>query len=996
MSHLNPSHTRRRVLSSAASLFAKHGYNATAMHDVSHLAGVNESTLFRHFPRKLDLYLAALDCTASRSELKLKKRHWRFLILVAVLLMWTFLALAQQRDSMSGDELGAVSSMQDVNEPSNDTADTPANSADRIISILRENSEALSTVKNEIAHRVSVDPATINDDAVYTHIRNDADLRARIAQELSARGYDLNGGDNSDDRGSGGSRERRTDRLAGPRGARPTLERRNDGSQSDRRNDKFSRREQETGAEDEPGAELRQRPYPYPLLPSLKDLYSQFPASQGKLKRFGSDIFRRGTGNSNELPMDLPMGPDYVLGPGDALVLNLWGSTSQRLNRTIDRQGQIALPEAGPISIAGFTIAHAQESIQQALNGQFKNTRVEISLGRVRTVRVYVVGDVQRPGAYDISALSTPLNALYAAGGPTSRGSLRTLRQYRGEKLVREIDLYELLLRGIRSDADHLLPGDTILVPTIGPQVTVSGMVRRPAIYELKGEQDMKEVLDLAGGVLVSGTLREISVDRIEAHERRTMLSVQLPQGGAQDTADSKLAGFHVQDGDQVLVSPILPYNEKTVYLEGHVFRPGKYAYRDGMTVNDLLRSYQDVMPEPAEHAEIIRLQPPDFRPATVSFSLSEILSGDDPISLRPFDVIRVFSRYEIDPPEVFIYGEVLRPGKYPLASGMTAAGLVQMAGGFKRSAYLETADLSSYVVQDGQNVLTQQKAVQLGKALEGDRSADVVLKPGDVLSIRQLTGWSDIGASVSVKGEVAHVGTYGIREGERLSSVLKRAGGFRNTSFPAGAMLERTEVRELGEKTRLELIRRIEATNTDSKTGLSNSQEQLGNMQAMQQQRQQVLESLRTHHASGRLVINIGPDISKWENTPADVEMRAGDTFFIPKRPDFVVVSGQVFNASAITYEPGRQAGWYLRQAGGPTQTANKKSIFVLRADGAVLGGRQGLWKGSVLDVPLQPGDSIVVPEKIAGGSQLWKNLLGVAQLASSAAVTSAVVTQF
>ncbi len=614
----------------------------------------------------------------------------------------------------------------------------------------------------------------------------------------------------------------------------------------------------------------------------------------------------------------------------------------------------------------------------------------------MRSVRVYVVGDVQRPGAYDISALSTPLNALYAAGGPTSRGSLRTLRQYRGEKLVREIDLYELLLRGVRSDIDHLLPGDTILVPPTGPQVTISGMVRRPAIYELKGEQGMKEVLDLAGGVLVSGTLRQITVERIEAHERRTMLSVQLPEGGTPEINDDKLTAYHVQDGDQVMVSPILPYNEKTVYLEGHVFRPGKYAYRDGMTVNDLLRSYQDVMPEPAEHAEVIRLQPPDFRPATVGFNLSEILNGDDPITLQPFDVIRVFSRYEIDPPAVFIYGEVLRPGQYPMASGMTVAALVQMAGGFKRSAYLESAGLASYVVQDGKNVLTQQMVVQLGKAVEGDRSADVILKPGDVVSIRQLTGWSDIGASVTVQGEVAHTGSYGIGEGERLSSVLKRAGGFRNTSFPDGAVLERTEVRELGEKTRLELIRRIETTNIDSKAGLSNSQEQLSNMQAMQQQRQQILESLRSHHASGRLVINIGPEIAKWENTPADVEIRAGDTLFIPKRPDFVYVSGQVFNAEAITYEPGRQARWYLRRAGGATQTANRKSIFILRANGAVVGGRRGLLKSSVLSEPLQPGDSIVVPEKITGGSQLWKNLLSVAQLASSAAVTSAVVTQF
>ena len=509
-----------------------------------------------------------------------------------------------------------------------------------------------------------------------------------------------------------------------------------------------------------------------------------------------------------------------------------------------------------------------------------------------------------------------------------------------------------------------------------------------PPIYELKGEPGLKDVLELAGGVLVSATLREISVERIEAHERRTMFSVQLASG--QDVAAKAVADFRVQDGDQVLVSSILPYNERAVYLEGHVFRPGKHPYREGMTVSDLLRSYQDVMPEPADHAEIIRLRPPDFRPATVGFSLSEVLGGDDPVSLQPFDVVRVFGRYEVDPPQVTIHGEVLRPGEYPMAGGMTVAGLVRMAGGFKRSAYRETADLASYAVQNGSKVRTEQKLVRLAAALEGDAGADVALKPGDVVSIRQLTGWNDIGASAIVKGEVAHAGSYGIGEGERLSSVLKRAGGFRETAYPSGAVLERVQVRELGEKTRLEMIRRIETTPANFKPGLASSQEQMSSAQAMQQQRQEILGQLRNHPASGRLVITIGPDIGKWENTPADVEMRAGDVLVIPKRPDFVLVSGQVFNAAAITYAPGRRAEWYLRQAGGPTQTANKKSIFIVRADGSVVGSGQGPWRGGVLGVTLQPGDSIVVPEKIVGGSSLWKNLLGIAQLASSTAVTS------
>jgi len=512
-----------------------------------------------------------------------------------------------------------------------------------------------------------------------------------------------------------------------------------------------------------------QKRSPYRNLPSLYDLYTQIPASGGKLQRFGSNAFIVGTGNANVLPMDLPAGPDYVLGPGDGLIVNIWGGQSNRLSRTIDRQGQIDLPEAGTIMISGMTIAQAQTAIQQALSMQFNNEHVEISLGRLRTVRVYVVGDVQRPGAYDVSSLSTALSALYAAGGPTSRGSLRILRQYRGEHLVREIDLYDFLLKGVRSDVDRLLPGDTLMVPPVGPQVTVEGMVHRPAIYELNGEKTLDQVIDLAGGVLRTANLKQINVARIVANERHTMVSLQLPDDPAE--AAKKLADFPVQGGDDVVIPQILPYNQDAVYLEGHVYRPGKYSYKDGMTITDLLHSYQDVMPEPSDHAELIRLQPPDFRPEIISFNLHDALIGNDSFSLEPFDSIHVFGRYEIDAPMVRIEGEVLRPGAYPMSDGMTVAGLVNMAGGFTRSAFRDEAGLSSYVVQNGQKVLVTHSTVSIEKALDGDKSADVALKPGDVVSIEQLSGWQDIGSSVTISGEVEHAGSYAIQTGERLSS---------------------------------------------------------------------------------------------------------------------------------------------------------------------------------------------------------------------------------
>ena len=743
--------------------------------------------------------------------------------------------------------------------------------------------------------------------------------------------------------------------------------------------------------QDEPQA--IQRPSPYGEI-SLHDLYTQIPSAGGRLQRFGSDAFLLGTGNANELPMDLPVGPDYVLGTGDNLVVNLWGGHSDRLSVTIDRQGQIALPEAGTITIDGLTMSQAQSAIQKVLSTQFQNEHVEISLGRLRTVRVYVVGDVQRPGAYDVSSLSTPLSALYAAGGPTSRGSLRILRQYRGKQLVREIDLYDFLLRGVRTNVDRLLPGDTILVPPVGSQVSVEGMVHRPAIYELNGEQGLNQVLDLAGGVLASASLKQINVERIEAHQRRTMFSLQLPDNT--EGVKQKLADFRVQGGDDVVISQILPYNEQAVYLEGHVYRPGKYPYRDGMTINDLLHSYQDVMPEPADHAELVRLRSPDFRPETIIFNLPDVLIGNDPIALQPFDLIRIFSRYEIDPPRVFIEGDVLRPGEFPMSQGMTLAALVRMAGGFKRSAYRDEADLSSYVIQNGQKVLVNHSTVAVEKALEGDKSADVVLNPGDVVSIRRLAGWQDIGATVTINGEVEHAGSYGIEQGERLSSVLKRAGGFRESAYPAAAVFERVQVRELSEQARVQMIQRIETTPVTFRPGTMSELSQSTTQESLQQQRQRVLTSLRNHPASGRLVINISSDIRKWENTSADLEMRAGDTLVIPKRPNFVMINGQVYNPTAISYFPGRDVGWYLRKAGGATPFGDKKHIYVLRADGSILAHGNSWTGGNLMNFKLRPGDTVFVPEKIIGGSPVWQNIMGAAQIMSAAALPLAISGAF
>jgi protein involved in polysaccharide export with SLBB domain len=370
-------------------------------------------------------------------------------------------------------------------------------------------------------------------------------------------------------------------------------------------------------------------------------------------------------------------------------------------------------------------------------------------------------------------------------------------------------------------------------------------------------------------------------------------------------------------------------------------------------------------------------------------------LIGNSNYPLEPFDTVRVFGRYEVDAPRVTIGGEVLRPGTYALSHDMTAAQLVRMAGGFKRGALLTDADLTSYQIVAGAKVVTDRKSIRIGDAVEhSDHTDDVPLKPGDVLTVHQLTGWNDIGASIKLEGEIAHPGTYGFEQGERLSSILRRAGGFRDTSYPAGAVLIRDEVRKLEEASREELIRQIETSSASARISPNlGAGDQSATLQLISQQQSEVLSRLRSQPASGRLVIHIGADISRWENTPADIEVRSGDVLRIPKRPGFVLVTGQVYNASAITFTPGKTAGWYLHHAGGVTQIANTKQIFIIRANGSVVGREPSLWfDRDVLATRLDPGDVVVVPQKIIGASLVWRNLLTIAQIASSVAFTGAV----
>lgn len=829
---------------------------------------------------------------------------------------------------------------------------------------------------------------------------------------------------------------------------------------------------------------LRHRPNPYSDVPSLYDLYAQYQKRSPRVDRFGEDIFLNGTGNLEELPMDLPVGPDYVVGPGDGLNIQLTGAVSRQIKVMVDREGRVALPEVGGVEVAGKSMGEVQRIVQTNLRSQYRDVDADVSLGRLRTVRVYVVGDVERPGAYDISALSTPLNALYLAGGPTSQGSLRILRHYRGAKLLQEVDVYDLLLHGVSGSMLRLEPGDTVQVPPLAAEVTVEGMVRRPAIYELHGEKTLSEVLELAGGVLPSGTLRHVDVERIEAHETRTMLRLDIPEANNEASARSTLDNFQIQDGDKIKISPILPFPDKTVYLDGHVSRPGKFAYREGMRVTDLIKSYNDILPEPyKQHAEVIRLRQPDYAPEILSFNLEDAMAGkESDITLKPFDTVRIFGRFDFedppivtvtgevrdpgdhvtngattlrdavflaggltanaaqndaqvfrrtpdnkidvisvnlaaalkgdptqnlelaskdrvfihknlsqtDPPIVTISGEVARPGKYPLGGDMTAATLVKLAGGFKRGAFTQEADLTRYDVEQGTKMVTEHVTVHISDALQNVADADVRLRDGDVLAIRQLPGWKDLGATIEITGEVVHPGTYGIQEGEPLSSIIQRAGGFRGDAYPYGAVFQREEIRQLEVRDRAALIQSVQGQEANVKLTPQQTDEDLRVKQAVLEQYDATLESLRSSPPQGRLVIHISSNIKQWKNTPYDIQVRAGDSIHVPKRASMVLVDGAVYNPIGISYKPGRDAGWYLKQSGGPTTEAEKKAIFVIRADGSVVGGQGGWFHEGVSSASLQPGDMVVVPRKVYSVSHAFQNLALSAQIASAVTIAA------
>jgi polysaccharide export outer membrane protein len=707
------------------------------------------------------------------------------------------------------------------------------------------------------------------------------------------------------------------------------------------------------------------------------------PFGQEALKPFGYDLFE-GAPSTFAPVSDIQVPLDYVIGPGDRLDIQLYGNEPSSYKLTVERDGRILFPKLGPIVVGDLTFAQAQATIEQRVSQQLIGTRVSISMGDLRSIRVFVLGEAEKPGSYTVSGLSTMTNALFVSGGVKKIGSLRNIELKRDGRLVSVLDLYDLLLHGDTSGDRKLLPGDVIFIPPIGNTVAVGGSVRRPAIYETKEEKTVAQAIALAGGLLPDADPKLVQVERIMPDRLRQMLNVDLMQ--------PRSAAMGLLNGDKVLVQQIRPTLENSVTLSGYVFRPGKFEYRAGLRLTDILGNFDELRPDADAHYIMIRrVVPPEERITVVSADLPKALaargSAADP-ELRPRDEIMVFdlsaSRERIlepilrtlelqatpEQPEqiVSIDGRVKAPGRYPLEPTMHVSDLIRAGGSMEDSAYRGDAELTRYEVVNGLARKTDLIPINLAAIRRGEKAADLDLRPYDVLVIKPIVQWQEPG-DIEMLGEVRFPGKYPIHQGETLYSVLQRAGGLTDVAFPYGAVFLREELKKR-EKDQLELLANrlqgdlaalsLEAVASSSVSGAGGGSAGAAQSLAIGSQ---LLDQLRSTKPVGRLVIDVNRVLKGPAGATGDVLVKDGDKLMVPKKTQEVTILGEVQSPTSHVFQPGLTRDDYIARSGGVTQKADRKRIYVVRANGDVISGERRGWFRRSRSIEMRPGDTIVVP---------------------------------
>lgn len=710
----------------------------------------------------------------------------------------------------------------------------------------------------------------------------------------------------------------------------------------------------------------------------IERLYAEkIPAEVTKdLRQFGYDFFNEEI--STFAPVtNVPAGPDYVIGPDDEFTINIWGRFDASYPVRVDRNGEITIPKIGSLKVWGMTLEKMEKYLRREFSKYYTDFKMNIVMDRLKAIKVFVVGEVKNPGSYTLSSLSTALNALYSAGGPTKDGSLRDIRINRNSESFK-FDLYDFLLNGSKTQDIQLQSGDVVFVPIIKKTAAVAGFVKRPAIYEFEDKITLYELFQYCGGISPYGMTKRVQVERVIAHKQRIVLDVNISK--KEDLLEKPEINISVQDGDLVKVYPIYSKIENIVYLEGNVKRPGGYELKEGMRIKDIVTSYDDLLPETyLKYARIVRLKMPDYQEEQLSFNIKKLFEGseEENLLLRPLDRITIFSKDEMKEKEnVTINGEVRYPGEYEYIDKMRVADLVYLAGNILRSAYKLNAEVVRREIKD--DVITQRSIyIDLAKALAGDEKNNIFLKPDDTVFIRIIPEWENAGMKITLKGEVKFPGDYIFKKGEKLSSVLRRAGGYTDKAYLKGAIFTRKSVEKQIRSRLDEIITNLEKDILQSSIiaeYATMSPEEARAKEESLKYKKELVKKFKAATVIGRMVVKLAP-LDKFENSPYDFELEDGDTLEIPKYPSTVSLLGEVYTPQSILYQKGKTVSYYLAQVGGPTNKANKSEIYLVRADGTTISRLQGRsWNPdsfgwftpSFMNIKVEPGDTIVVPTKL------------------------------
>ncbi len=720
------------------------------------------------------------------------------------------------------------------------------------------------------------------------------------------------------------------------------------------------------------------------------------------VSQFGYDLFRKR--DQAFLPFEyVPVSPEYVIGPGDEIKINLWGKVEEEYLLEVDRDGKITIPSVGVLSTAGLTFKELKEVLRKKFQQYFSGCSVNVTLSRIRTIRIYVVGKAKNPGSYNVSGMSTLINALFMTGGPSKIGSMRHIRLIRNHQLITELDLYDFILKADKSKDARLEPGDVIFIPHIEDLVAVVGNVKDPAIYELKDETRLMDLLESIGGISATGYLRRIQVERIEDSQFKKLIDKDLSEFIEEDN-------IILKNGDIIKVFPVSTVVVNKVTLKGNVVRPGDYEWHEGMKINDIIPSRDlKVLKEDTllEFARIERRIPPDFHPEVVHFNLGKATEQDprENVELKPFDVVTVFNKWEVkEKPVVCIAGAVNIPDTYEYREGMKLSDLIKLAGGLKRYAYNQAELTRVHITRAGP--VTERSVLDISRKPDRTPEEDTTLRRDDYVFVKTIPDWH-LYYQVAVRGEVRFPGTYPVKKGERLADLLERAGGFTENVYLKGSLFTRKSVQETQQKMLEKAIDRLEQevlSAAATKTAAAFAEEESRILEAQTRQYRELIKKLRSVRAIGRLVISIQP-LSVLRDTPANVELEDGDEIFIPSRLSTINVMGSVYNPSTYIYDPETRIDSYIEVAGGPSENADTDRTYVIKVDGSALSHKKikgsffgwsnktYRWEVSSLSkTKLDPGDTIIVPEKF-DRLALMRNIKDISQMIFQMAVTAGVV---